>query len=163
MNEIKIDDSRLDLPLRPLRVGRLSSAVLALRGVPRDVAAVSVRVGRTADPGTGEARPDLSAAADRRDGGRWGCYLSPFHFPDAADGLEYHVVGADENGNARWLGTGTLDVLDRPGGGDAAAPEIVPADTYLRNPSTGLYHRLTAVLNEDGELTVQLDEEGIER
>lgn len=160
---IRLRPDRLNAPLATFFARRLSSAVLTVGGdVPDDVDAVTVQIGRTADPDTHQPRPNFTAAATRTNGA-FRCYLSPFHFPDAADGLVYHIVGTDANGNARWLGTGPLVVLDSPANGSPVAPEIVPADTYLRNPATGLYHRLTAVLNEDGELTARLEEEGIER
>ena len=90
-------------------------------------------------------------------------YLSPFLFPDVSDALEYHIVGADVHGNARWLGTGALIVRDNPADGSPVVPEIIPADTYIRNPVTGLYHKLVAEVNDLGEIAVAVDPEGIER
>ena len=89
--------------------------------------------------------------------------MSPFFFPDLSDALEYHVLGTDTNGNARWLGSGPLEVRDNPANGSPVVPEIIPADTYIRNPATGLYHKLTAAVDEDGNLTISLEEEGVER
>lgn len=163
MTMIKIDDSRLNFPLRRICVGRLSSAMVALYGVPTDVDGLAVQIGRTEDPDTHRPRPNFTAAATRLSDGTFRCYLSPFHFPDASDVLEYHVVGTDESGNARWLGSGFLSVIDNPAGGIPVVPEIIPADTYIRNPATGLYHKLTAVMDEDGGITINLAEEGIER
>lgn len=163
MTKIRIDDSRLNFPLRRICVGRLSSAVVALCDVPDDVDTIAVQIGRTPDPDTGAPRPNFTAAAARQGDGAFRCYLSPFFFPDASDALEYHVVGTDANGNARWLGSGALSVLDNPADGSPVPPEIVPADTYIRNPATGLYHKLTAALDEDGGITINLEEEGIER
>ena len=36
-------------------------------------------------------------------------------------------------------------------------------DTYIRNPVTGKYHKLTAKLNELGEITIDVDQEGVDR
>lgn len=163
MTKIRIDDSKLNFPLRRICVGRLSSAVVALFGVPNDVDTITVQIGRTEDPDTHRPRPNFTAAAARQTDGTFRCYLSPFYFPDASDALEYHVVGTDVNGNVRWLGRGSLSVFDNPAGGNPVAPEIIPADTYIRNPATGLYHKLTAVLDEDGGITINLEEEGVER
>ena len=69
----------------------------------------------------------------------------------------------DENGNARWLGTGPLIVRENPANGSPVPPEIIPADTYIRNPVTGLYHKLLANVNELGEITTYCDPEGIQR
>ena len=74
-----------------------------------------------------------------------------------------HIVGTDEKSNARWLGTGPLIVRDNPANGSPVVPEIIPADTYIRNPATGLYHKLTAAVNEYGEIVLDCDPEGIER
>ena len=60
-------------------------------------------------------------------------------------------------------GTGPLIVRDNPADGSPVTPEIIPADTYIRNPATGLYHKLTAAVNEYGELRIDLESEGIQR
>lgn len=161
---IRVRPDRLNVPLATCFVGRLSSAVFVVGGdIPGDVSDLAVQIGRTADPETHLPRPNFTAAATRQGDGSYSCYLSPFFFPDVSGSLEYHVVGTDGKGNARWLGTGALVVLDSPANGSPAAPEIVPADTYVRNPVTGLYHKLTAEVNEHGEVTVAVEEEGVER
>lgn len=161
---IRLRPDRLNSPLATCFVGRLSSAVFVVCGdIPDDVDTIAVQIGRTEDPDTRRPRPNFTAAAARQCDGTFRCYLSPFHFPDASDALEYHVVGADANGNARWLGGSALSVLDNPADGSPVPPEIVPADTYIRNPATGLYHKLTAALDEDGGITINLEEEGVER
>lgn len=162
---ITLHPDRLNAPLATCFVGALSSAVFVIVGdIPDDIDGITVQIGRTEDPTTHRPRPNYTVAANRNaDGKTFRCYLAPFCFPDEADALEYHVVATDTAGNPRWLGTGQLIVRDNPAGGSPVAPEIIPADTYIRNPATGLYHKLTAAVDEDGNLTVALDDEGIER
>lgn len=93
----------------------------------------------------------------------WRAYVSPFVFPVVGMSLEYSVVGADGHDNPRWLGTGQLNVVDCPAQGSADAPDVVPRNCYIRNPVTGLYHELTAAVDEDGNLTINLADEGVER
>lgn len=166
---IRIRPDRLNAPLATCNVGKLSSAVFIIEGdIPEDVDTIAVQIGRTEDPTTHTPRSNFTAAASETtpDGSAartFRCYLAPFYFPDEADALEYHIVATDTNGNPRWLGTGPLIVRDNPADGSPVTPEIIPADTYIRNPVTGLYHKLIAAVNEYGELTTTLDPEGIER
>ena len=166
---IKIRPDRLNAPLATCNVGRLSTAVFLIEGdIPDDVATIAVLIGRTPDPQTQEPRPNFTAAAgettpDESAARTFHCYLAPFFFPDAADALEYHIMATDANDNPRWLGTGPLIVRDNPADGSPVTPEIIPADTYIRNPATGLYHKLTAAVNEYGELSIDLESEGIQR
>lgn len=164
-NIVTIRADRLNRPLETCFVGRLSSAVFRIVGdIPDDIDGLTVQIGRTADPTTHQPRENFTAATTRNaDGKTYRCYLSPFMFPDVSDVLAYHVLGGDANGNTRWLGTGALVVKDNPANGSPVVPEIIPADTYIRNPATGLYHKLTAAVDEDGNLTVALEDEGIER
>ena len=166
---IKIRPDRLNAPLATCNVGKLSSAVFVIEGdIPEDVDTIAVQIGRTPDPQTQEPRQNYTAAASETTPNgsaarTFRCYLAPFYFPDEADALEYHVVATDTNGNPRWLGTGPLIVRDNPADGSPVTPEIIPADTYIRNPATGLYHLLTATVDGDGNITLDLAEEGVER
>ena len=164
---IRIRPDRLNAPLATCNVGKLSSAVFVIEGdIPEDVDTIAVQIGRTPDPQTQEPRQNYTAAATEVEGQTPRCfraYLSPFLFPDTSDALEYHVIATDDHGNARWLGTGPLIVRDNPANGSPVPPEIIPADTYIRNPATGLYHKLTAAVNELGEIVIDCDPEGIQR
>lgn len=91
------------------------------------------------------------------------CYCSPFCFPAVSDELTYSVVATDAENHPRWLGTGPLRVLENPANGSSTPPPIVPADTYIRNPATGLYHLLTATADEDGNITLNLSDEGVQK
>lgn len=166
---IRIRPDRLNAPLATCDVGKLSSAVFVIEGdIPDDAAAIAVQIGRTPDPQTQEPRPNYTAEASEitpagSAARAFRCYLAPFCFPDVSDALEYHIMATDTNGNPRWLGTGQLIVRDNPADGSPIVPEIIPADTYIRNPVTGLYHKLTAAVNEYGELSINLESEGIQR
>ena len=165
-HHIRVRPDRLNAPLVPCNVGKLSSAVFVVEGdIPDDMDTLSVRIGRVPDPSTEPPTPreDFTAAASRQDDGTFRCYLAPFYFPDVSAELAYHIVGADLEGNSRWLGTGGLIVEDCPANGSPIIPPIIPADTYIRNPATGKYHKLTAELNELGEITIDVDKEGIDR
>lgn len=164
---VKVRPDRLNAPLATCFVGKLSSAVFMIVGdIPDDIDTMAVLIGRTADPTTHEPRQDFTAAAREvaESAPRiFRCYLSPFLFPDVSDALVYHVMGTDASGNPRWLGTGPLIVRNNPADGSPVVPEVIPADTYVRNPVTGLYHKLTAAVDEDGQLTIDLATEGVER
>ena len=166
---IRIRPDRLNAPLATCNVGKLSSAVFVIEGdIPEDVDTIAVQIGRTPDPQTQEPRTNYTAAASETTPAgsaarTFRCYLAPFYFPDEADALEYHVVATDTNGNPRWLGTGPLIVRDNPADGSPVTPEIIPADTYIRNPATGLYHKLTVAVDGDGKITLDLAEEGVEQ
>ena len=156
---IRVRPDRLGFPLETCVVGKLSSD---------DVEGITVQIGRTADPDTQEPRANFTAAAATEESSvhaarSFRCYFAPWYFPDVSGELRYHVVGWDTNGNARWLGTGALSVVENPANGSPVVPEIIPADTYIRNPLTGLYHKLTAELNELGEIAVTVEAEGIQR
>ena len=158
---IDLCPGRPNLPLATCFVGKLSSAVFSIGGdIPDDIDGLTVQIERTPDGTT--PRANFTAAATRQADGSYRCYLSPFYFPDVAS-LAYHIIALDANGNARWLGTGNLEVRDNPANGSPDVPEIIPADTYIRNPVTGLYHKLVADVNDLGEISVGVDPEGIER
>lgn len=165
-NRVTIRADRLNRPLETCFVGKLSSAVMRIAGdIPDDIDGVTVQIGRTEDPTTHQPRTNFIAAASEVDGmpRSFRAYLSPFLFPDTSDALEYHVIATDDHGNARWLGTGPLVVRENPANGSPVPPEVIPADTYIRNPVTGLYHKLTAAVNELGEIVIDCDPEGIQR
>lgn len=166
-NVIKLRPDRLNIPLATCPVGKLSSAVFVICGdIPDDVDSLAVEIERSPDPDTHQPRPNYTAAATRQTDGTFRCYLSPFYFPEIAPDLHYHVMGTDTAApmaNPRWLGTGALRILENPANGSSVTPEIIPADTYIRNPVTGLYHKLVAEINEDGEISVSIEQEGISR
>ena len=159
---IHVRPDRLNFPLPTIYAGRLSSAVVTLCGdIPDDVEAITIYFGQPPDGNT--PRDPVGAAATRQTDGTFRAYCAPFLFPEAATDLQYDLLGLDSKNNPRWLGGGTLQVLASPAEGSSVVPPIVPPDTYIRNPATGLYHKLTATADEDGNITVNLADEGVER
>ena len=159
---IEVDENGLQLPLVPLYAGRLSSMVLSAANVPADIADLALYVGRTPDA-EGSARNPFTVAATRQTDGSWRVYCNPYCFPDESAALWYSFVGTDESGNPRWLGTGKLRVLDNPADGSAVAPSIIPQDCYAYNPTTGKYHKITASLDEYGNISLDVESEGVYR
>ena len=140
--------------LPELRVGRASSLDLTLAGVPADLENLELHVK------VGEAF--AIAVARRIPGGEWAAYASPAFFPTVGTAA-YHLTAKDPEGNSRWLGAGRVRILDSVLNVDGAQAPILPDDTYVRNPVTGLYHLLTVTADEDGNLTPEIADEGITR
>ena len=160
---IHVDAGRLNFPLRAIWQGVLSSAICVVHGVPDDIESLGIVFCVAPTGTTPHDPPTYRAAATKQADGTWRAYCSPFIFPVVGLALQYSPVGMDEQDNPRWLGTGQLNVVDCPANGGGDAPPIVPRDTYIRNPVTGLYHLLTATVNASGEMTIGLAPEGVER
>ena len=140
---------------RSISVGRGSAVWLEIVGVPNGVENVVFHAGR---PGT----DNYSAVqASPLPDGRWAVYASGLHFPDVGAG-RYHVTGKDERGGSVWLGSGSLYVEPSVLNVDAEDIPLVPEDAYVRNPATGLWHKLTVTF-EDGALVPELSTEGVSR
>jgi len=156
---IRVDESRLNFPLIPISAGVLSSLDAEIIDVPSSVESLALYF----EYGTGAT--NYQAVCDKVRDGLWTCYAMPYIFPATEDtgALHYHVVATDSRGNQKWLGTGQLRVLANPANGSPDVPPVVPHDTYIRNPVTGLYHLLTATVDEDGNITLNLSDEGVER
>ena len=159
---VEVDENSLQLPLVPLFAGKLSSMTLAVSNVPADVTDLALVVGRTPDV-DGSARNPFKVAATKQTDGTFRAYCNPYCFPDEAANLWYSLVGTDESGNPRWLGTGKLKVLDNPANGSAVSPSIIPQDCYAYNPTTGKYHKITASLDEYGNISLDVESEGVAR
>lgn len=162
-SDILLNPDRLDMPLKPMYAGKLSSAVWRLHGAPLDIDGVNIQIERGKD-GSGQTLDPFTAACTRQSDGSWKCYLNPYCFQDAsATSLKYHVIALDSATNPRWLGSGSLRVLANPANGSPLTPDIIPADTYIRNPVTGRYHKLVAEVDDLGNISIAVDQEGIER
>ena len=152
---IRVDESRLNFTLKPISTGVLSSLDFEVVDVPdEDALAVFFEYG--------DGTVNYQVACEKVRAGFWQGYAMPYTFPAESDDgtLHYHVVATDARGNQKWLGTGQLSALANPANGSPTPPPIVPRDTYIRNPVTGLYHLLTATVDEDGNLTLNLSDEG---
>lgn len=140
--------------LKALTVGRGSVLQADLFGVPEDLDMVQVHVGRSGSPGIFTCVPCIA-----RSNRRWYCYASGLNFAEAGE-VEYHVTGTDPRGGSHWLGRGKLTI--EPSVLTCPEAPIVPEDTYVRNPETGLWHKLTVTF-DDGVLTPEVSTEGITR
>ena len=158
---IHLDAGRLNFPLRTIWQGALSSAVVVAHGVPADIEGLGVVFGVAPTGTTPHDPPTFRAAATKQADGTWRAYCSPFTFPTVGLALQYSLVGVDAQSNPRWLGTGQLNVVDCPAQGSSDAPEVLPRDSYIRNPVTGKYHKLVAEVDEDGVVTVAIEQEGV--
>lgn len=157
-NHVHLRPDRLDLPLAPCACGRLSSAVITVGGdIPDDVGNLAVYV----EYMDGGEKKRYTAAGTRQADGTFRVYLAPAYFPAASDTLKYHVIGMDDHSNPRWLGSGVLRIFDNPAEGGGEVPDILPRNLYAYNPVTGLYHKLVAEVNDLGEISVSVNQEGV--
>lgn len=134
-------------------VGRASAFRALLVGVSADLENVEVHFA-TPTNATGSA-----VKCDPLPGGDWRVYASGLYFPDVGR-AKYRVSAKTPQGDSVFLGEGTLDVVQSSLNVDDGALPIVPEDTYLRNPATGLWHKLTCTF-EDGMLTPSIAREGV--
>lgn len=146
---------RRNFPLKMLNVGRATSLDFSVGGVPAEVANLQFHVGR---PGNDTYSV---AVASRRRNGLWDVYASGLYFPEVGT-VNYHLTGLDGKGNAVWLGSGVVNVLQSAINMSEADVPAVPEDTYIRNPATGLWHKLTIVFEDGGFLPI-ISNEGITR
>ncbi len=159
---IAVNENALQLPLIPIFAGKLSSMVVKITNAPDDIDTVVLTIGRTPDV-DGSPRPPFAIAATSLGGGTYRAYCNPYCFPDEATNLTYSVVGNDTSGNPRWLGTGSLRVLENPANGSSVTPQVIPSDCYAYNPTTGKYHKITASLDEFGNISLDVESDGINR
>ena len=143
------------LPLPAAEVGRNFALRARLTGVPRDLENVQVAF----DSRSGASETVVPCAA--MPGGDWSLYASPLNFPVAGK-VKYRVTARTSQGDSIYLGTGSLTIAPAIANIDAAETAIVPNDTYVHNPETGLWHKLTVSL-EDGELVPEIDRNGVAR
>lgn len=152
-----------DQKLAPVSAFQWSSKTLFLKVLDDEVEALNVRIFRTSDPATGEPRAPYVAVATLQEDGIWRCYLTPLCFSDVSSDLKYDLIGIDGEGNSRHLGVGALRVLVSHLTEDGTLPDVIPQDTYIYNPTTGLWHKLVATVDESGVITTAVEQEGIER
>lgn len=141
------------VPLPAAEVGRASAFRALLVGVPGDLENVEVHF---ATPTNASGTP---VRCDAMPGGDWRVYASGIYFPDEGK-AKYRVTARTPQGDSVHLGEGALRIVPSSLNVDAAAIPIVPEDTYLRNPLTGLWHKLTCTI-EDGDMLPLISKEGI--
>ena len=140
-------------PLRSLEVGRASVLDLIVVGAPEGLQSLQFHVGRI---GRDDFYPvEASPLPDNR----WSIYASGLHFQDVGR-TEYHISARDERDNAVWLGRGRLEIVQSVLPVDPGEISLIPEDTYVRNPNTGLWHKLTCKF-EDGMILPMIEEEGV--
>ena len=155
-NVIYVDVKRPDRSLVRLPAAKGSSLEFTLAGLPSDLQRVFVHVGRPNAATVGVAEASLLPD------GTWSVYLSGFYFPVAGT-AEWFLSAKDRLGNAKWFGRGAVDIADSSlDVSGETPPTVVPEDTYLQNPETGLWHKLS-VRVVDGLLVPSIEEEGIVR
>lgn len=153
MQKIIVKENPRD-DLTELAVGRASALECLIIGIPDNIERVQVHFG---------TRDNLSVnAVECRavPGGEWKCYANGLYFPDAGK-ASYHITGVTARGDSAYFGKGTLRVIPSVLTVPAASVPIVPADTYIRNPKTGLWHRIVAELDEAGQIVLATEQEGI--
>jgi hypothetical protein len=142
-------------PLRTLEVGRATSLDLVVIGVPEGIQRLMFHVGRI---GRDDFYPvEASALPDNR----WSVYASGLHFQDVGK-TAYHISAVDSRDNAVWLGKGRLEIVQSVLPVALGEIALIPEDSYVRNPETGLYHKLTCKF-EDGMILPMIEEKGISR
>jgi len=151
-----------DQRLEPMSAFQWSSKTVYLKVLDDEIETLNVRIFRTpAQDGT--ARDPYVAAATLQQDGLWRCYLTPLCFSDVASNLQYDLIGVDAEGNPRHLGVGSLRVLTSHLTEDGTLPDVIPQDTYIYNPATQLWHKLVAEVDDQGVITVSVEQEGVER
>ena len=134
-------------------VGRGSAFRALLVGVSPELENVEVHFA-TPTNATGSA-----VKCDAMPGGDWRVYASGIYFPDEGR-AKYRVSARTPQGDSVHLGEGPLRIVPSSLNVDEAAIPIVPEDTYLRNPKTGLWHKFTCTI-EDGDMLPVISKEGI--
>jgi len=152
-NTVTLDPAEPNHPLKPAWVGTNSAALFLFADVPADAETVKLYLTKVG------ASVPVYFVASQNEAGEWYALAGGANFPAAGQG-SYEVEITDGDGNAYWCGRGIVTVQAASGGGTAGAG--TPADTWIRNPATGLYHKLIVSVNELGEVSVGIDAQGEE-
>ena len=134
-------------------VGRASAFRALLVGVPPELENVEVHF---ATPTNASGAAVKCSPAP---GGDWRLYASGLYFPDEGR-AKYRVSARTPQGDSVYLGAGALEIAPSSLNVDEADLPIVPEDTYLRDPRTGLWHKFTCTI-EDGDMVPVLSKEGV--
>ena len=150
-NTITLTPAEPNHPLKPVWVGTNSAALFLFAAVPADAETVKLYLTKVG------ASVPVYFDASQNEAGEWYALAGGANFPAPGQG-SYEVEITDGDGNAYWCGRGIVTVQAASGGGSAGAG--TPADTWIRNPATGLYHKLIVSVNELGEVSVGIDAQG---
>lgn len=145
-----------NFPLKPVWVGRNSDALFILDGVP-DGHTARLYVTR---PGA-ELAVYFDAAVSESTAEVY-VFAAGANFPSAGADGKYEVLLTETvSGHHFWCGAGALNVLAASSG--AVTPGYgTGMQTYVWNPATRKYYLVTATVNEDGTVTSEVSQEGVD-
>ena len=146
-----------NFPLWPLWVGQGSAAIVILSGVP--ASAVDAAIILTP---VGGGTKLLYAAVKNETTGLMEVYIPGWSFPtvgDARYAVEF-TMGTGDQSKTFWSGRGDLHVWEAETNADIPNAPIIPHDTYIRSPVTGLYYLLTVEFNDLGQPVSNYSTEG---
>ena len=152
---VKLTPNRSFCPLVPITVGAGSDAYLIIEGIPQNGTGWQVRLYLTQ---VGQSVPVYFDAAS----GENTIYIPGANFPTAGTGAQYEIVITEiETGRKYWMGRGELNVS--PASFEGGNPGMgTSLESYIRNPTTGLWHKVTAHINDDGDVTSEVSQEGVQ-
>ena len=141
---IQLDPANPNMPLPHLWSGRGSRAMILVVDHPADSTALFIFTA----PGASESTVIESDVLGN-------IYINGWSLDFSAQ-VTYEIVARDENGSTS-MGKGLLTVYASATSGTIPTPPpLIPPDTYILNPVTGLYHKITATINDLGEPTIDV-------
>lgn len=152
---IAVNPASPNFPLPPVWIGVNSNALIVLTGVPTGFTAqlYLTKVGASV-----AVYFDASVSSD----GVISIFVPGANFPAAGTTGKYEIILTEtETSRPYWSGKGLLTVM-AASSGTVTAGYGTAMETYIRNPATGLYHLITASINEDGDITTVTDPTGVE-
>jgi len=155
---VTLDPAKPNFPLTPLFVGQGSAAVVILSDVPAGASAALIITP------VGGGTPVAYAAAANAATGDLEVYAAGWAFPTAGT-TKYEITFTTGEGDTErtfWAGSGLLHVMTAATVADIPNAPVLPQDTYVRSPVTGLYYLVTVELNELGEPVLTTASEGVE-
>ena len=157
--EINPNVVQLNFPLRQIFVGVGSFLNVAVTGIDTarfTAAAVIGQVGPEAEP----LRFDFGVSGDSK---RFEQRIPGYAFLSAGNvAYEIQLFDSEDSGAVFWAGRGLLTV--RPmmiSGATSTPPPKLPIVFSIQDPDTLLWHKVVGAKNSDGELTMEIEKEGI--
>jgi len=146
-----------NFPLWPLFVGQGSAAVVILSNVPTGANAAIILTP------VGGGTPLSYPATLNETTGAVEAYVAGWAFPEDGS-TKYEVTlttGEGDTERTFWAGSGLLHVMPAATVADIPNAPVIPQDTYVRSPVTGLYYLLTVDFNDLGQPVSNYSAEGI--